>query len=325
MLIGGKHWGPHKGWCFFAVVALVGMSVAYFLVARGAGEWPGGASAIGFWYGVAGGLIILFECFLYVRKNYLRAWRIGRTQGWLRAHIWLGLLTIPLLVYHSGFRLGGALSMWLMILLFVVVASGVWGLVLQSVLPQKMLDEVPAETIYGQIDHIAGLMSKDAERLVLATCGPAEGESPIEAITEEAERASGVVPLTIGAVRSAGRVQGKVLMTRAAVTPVAGAEPLRVFFHETLNPYLKDGKKARSPLAQGSRAEAMFQTLRTRLPPEAHATLGILENLCEQRRQLDVQARLHFWLHNWLLIHLPLSAALLVLMIVHVFVALKYL
>jgi hypothetical protein len=39
---------------------------------------------------------------------------------------------------------------------------------------------------------------------------------------------------------------------------------------------------------------------------------------------MDDQARIHFWLHNWLWIHLPLSIALIVLMFVHVFFALKY-
>ena len=33
---------------------------------------------------------------------------------------------------------------------------------------------------------------------------------------------------------------------------------------------------------------------------------------------------MHRWLHNWLIIHLPLSVALVILMFVHVWVALKY-
>src|SRR5689334_5062014 len=104
------NWPVHKSWCLIALALFSGMSVLYLGLGLGSSEWPGGASLVGFCYGVAGGLIILFECFLYVRKKYLRAWRIGRTQVWLRAHIWLGLLTVPLLVYHSGFRLGGTLS-----------------------------------------------------------------------------------------------------------------------------------------------------------------------------------------------------------------------
>ena len=46
--------------------------------------------------------------------------------------------------------------------------------------------------------------------------------------------------------------------------------------------------------------------------------------MCEERRQWDRQARLHFWLHNWLWVHFPLSVALVVLMFVHIWAALKY-
>jgi hypothetical protein len=49
-----------------------------------------------------------------------------------------------------------------------------------------------------------------------------------------------------------------------------------------------------------------------------------MEELCERRRQLNVQRRLHFWLHNWLWLHLPLSLALLALLVGHVFWALRY-
>ena len=38
-----------------------------------------------------------------------------------------------------------------------------------------------------------------------------------------------------------------------------------------------------------------------------------LQAICEERRQLAVQRRLHHWLHGWLLIHVPLSYALLLL------------
>src|SRR5437879_5500895 len=136
-------------------MAAAGASFWYFWSSAGRADWPGGSSIPGFTFGIVGGLICIFELLLWWRKK-VRTWRIGRTQVWLRAHIWLGLLSVPLLVYHSGFRLGGTLSTVLMVLLFVVVASGIWGLVLQQVIPRRMLDEIPAETIYGQIDRLAG-------------------------------------------------------------------------------------------------------------------------------------------------------------------------
>jgi hypothetical protein len=49
-----------------------------------------------------------------------------------------------------------------------------------------------------------------------------------------------------------------------------------------------------------------------------------LENICEEERQLIRQRRLHAWLHGWLLTHIPLSFALLVLAIIHIVTALRY-
>jgi hypothetical protein len=240
---------------------------------------------------------------------------------WLRAHIWLGLLSVPLLVYHSGFRFGGPLSTVLLVLFLAVIASGIWGLIVQQRLPKSMLHEVPAETIYSQIDHIVAQLAEESERLVLATCGPASGETPPAAAEEEAA-ATGF--LTIGAVRVAGRVQGKVLQTRVPSQPVPGTEALRRFFIERARPYLLEGNRSGSQLRFPARSQGLFSNLRTLLPPEAHETVDALEGACDQRRELDRQARLHFWLHNWLWVHLPLAAALIVLMLIHTVVAIKY-
>ena len=59
-------------------------------------------------------------------------------------------------------------------------------------------------------------------------------------------------------------------------------------------------------------------------PVAAHDVLRDLEEICEERRQLLVQRRLHLWLHTWLLAHVPLSFAFLVLAAVHSVISLRY-
>ncbi len=49
-----------------------------------------------------------------------------------------------------------------------------------------------------------------------------------------------------------------------------------------------------------------------------------LAALCEESRQLEVQMRLHRWLHGWLFVHAPISFALLVLTAFHIWFALSY-
>jgi hypothetical protein len=321
VLIDRDNWPLHRPWIVVVVLAAVAASIWYFLVSAGTEGWPGGSSVPGFTFGVLGGLICLFEMLLWWRKK-VRTWRIGRAQVWLRAHIWLGLLSVPLLVYHSGFRFGGPLSTVLMVLFLIVIVSGVWGLVMQQLLPRTMLHEVPAETIYSQIERVVDQLAAESERLVLMTCGPEPGKEAAAAAAEEEGAATGFI--TIGAVRVAGSVQGKVLQTRVPSQTVPGTEALRNLFAERIRPYLLYGRRSGSPLRFPERSAGLFRNLRTLLSPAAGAAVDALEEAVDQRRELDRQARLHFWLHNWLWLHLPLAAALIVLMVIHTVVAIQY-
>jgi len=49
-----------------------------------------------------------------------------------------------------------------------------------------------------------------------------------------------------------------------------------------------------------------------------------LEDICDEARQLTCQEQLHRWLHGWLLVHIPLSLALILLGAVHAVMALRY-
>ncbi len=322
VLIGRRHFAPHRGWAGVVVLVTLAAIAWYAVAGLRSDRWPGGSSLPGFVFGIAGGALIFFEFLLWPRKRY-RSVRIGRAQLWLRAHIWLGLLTVPLIVLHSGFIFGGWLSTWLMILFAIVIASGIFGLAMQQFLPRKILDEVPAETIFSQIDRISRLACLSAEELVLSACGPDPAgrklESDDEAVVDE-----GVNYVAIGAVRGSGHVQGKVLQTQRFGEVIENTELLRDTFYTTIAPYLEHGRKSGSPLAQMLYARRFFQTLEAQLNPAVLPVINSLQELCEQRRQLDRQAWLHFWLHSWLCVHLPLSVALVVLMFVHIFVALKY-
>ncbi len=323
MLIDSRNIGRHAPWIAFLIIATAGSLVWFLAQGRGAPEWPGGGSPPGFTFGVAGGLLILFEFALWGRKK-VRSWRIGRVQDWMIAHIWLGLLTVPLLVLHSGFRWGGSLSTVLMILFLVVIASGIWGLLLQQYIPSRMLSQVPAETIHSQINRMVLFMADDAHRLVEATCGPLPGEEAEPVETSATSSGAPVSHITVGAVQTVGNVSGKVLLTTVLKAAVPGSEPLRELYRTSIRRYLIEGRKSGSPLAIPSKAEFIFADIRTRLPLATRETIDFLENLCDQRRQLDRQDRLHRLLHNWVIVHLPLSVALVALMAVHIWVALKY-
>ncbi len=307
MLVDRSNWPSHRPWAIAVGLVTLGACVWFTLASQGEADWPGGSSVAGFTFGVLGGLIILFEFALWLRKH-VRVWPIGSAQAWLRAHIWLGLLCLPLLVLHSGLRLGGLLSTTLMALLVAVISSGVWGLILQNILPRRRRDELPGETVYAQRECMAARLTAEADRLVNAACGV-----PVVcavASTGEADPFPSIV------------LEGNFPGPLATPSLVAESEPLADFYRDQVAPFLRDG--ATGSLVHPGQAVRQFQERRRRLPAAAHAIVDALERFCEERRQWDRQVRLHFWLHSWLWMHFPMSVALVVLMLVHAVVALRY-
>jgi len=100
--------------------------------------------------------------------------------------------------------------------------------------------------------------------------------------------------------------------------------PLRRFYLDEMRPFLERPKQRGRPLADTAKARAVFSGLRTLLPATAHVALSDLEDICDEARQLTRQERLHRWLHGWLLLHIPLSLALILLGAIHAVMALRY-
>jgi len=251
---------------------------------------------------------VLFEAALNLRKR-VPTWRIGRAETWLKGHIWMGLLTIPFVLFHSGFRFGGTLAVALSLVLLLVVISGAFGLALQQYLPRLMTRLAPGETIYEQIPHVISHLRVEAYEIVAAVCGAVP-----EAAEERAESER---------VRANPRRARQVLGWREAAEPAEGSMPLRNFYLETVRPFLQgDGRTG--PLADPAQTESIHTALRRALPGPLHESGADLVAIAEERRDLAVQRRLHFLLHGWLFVHVPLTAAALVLLGAHVVLALRY-
>jgi hypothetical protein len=324
-----ENWPKHRPWAISTAAILVGC-ICWYLVfgfqsGEGEWEWPGGASPPGFAFGVVGGAIILFEMLLWPRKYLWRGRRLGRTKYWMLAHIWLGTLSMPLLLLHGGFHFGlgrsvlAAVLMWLMLFVFL---SGLLGAALQHILPRVMLDQIPAETIYGQIRDVLAHYRREAQDIVEAICGTLEKGTQSPGLGTAGDIA---MPFRVGgSILSTGPVQGKVVTTDARLTIVPGSESLQIFFRDHVDPYLTAKSGTSLPLGRTGKARALFHELKLRIKPETHIAIERLQELCDQRRQFDLQARLHRLLHFWMAAHLALSVAVLVLMFVHAYLGLEY-
>jgi hypothetical protein len=431
-----------------------------------------GGTPLGLWFGAISLGIFIFAALLSLRKK-IPLWRVGTVQRWLRAHIWLTLLTIPLILLHSGFRLGGTMTTLLMALYAIVMVSGIYGLFLQHLMPRLMKERLPAETVFEQIPHIRTQLAAAAEKMrdsfkpappkkPAAAGAPASSASksatagaPVMASTKgelstpvaRAKSATGsavtAAPVAAAATTASAApaakaaepeaAPGPASAANAAVTPAppkaetigtptarvqsdppgapvaraevpAGDEPapsppvappaaaagvsaektpaapapaeaapkaappapaaakpaapaaakpaapvaakpatapkpaakpalpadpaseavLVEFIDRQILPYLRARRGDRMRLNNPRFSDDTFRFVKLRVAEAYRSRVEEIQNWCDERRMLDLQVRLHHWLHAWLFIHVPFSFLLLMLTIWHAFVTLFY-
>jgi hypothetical protein len=269
----------HRKWLAASLIILGVSTAIYVPYAARAPQGPSGGSALGLTFGIIGSAFMLFAGLLAGRKKF-PIWRLGRAQAWMRGHLWLGLLSLPIILFHAGFRFGGPLTSALMWLLIIVVASGLFGALLQHYMPHMMTTQVPSETIFEQIQHVRDQLVVGADETIAAAEASATAEEP--------------------------------------------AAPLADFYRREMRPFLESRGKRHQLLSNPDRSRSTFEGLRMLLPLGLQDAAKRLEQICEEERQLRRQSLLHHWLHGWLMLHIPLSFALLLLGVVHAITALRY-
>lgn len=424
-----------------------------------------GGTPLGLWFGSISLAIFIFAALLSLRKK-IPLWRVGTVQRWLRAHIWLTILTIPLVILHSGFRFGGGMTTFLMVLYGIVMVSGFYGLFLQHIMPRLMKERLPAETVFEQIPHIRSQLAAAAEKMrdsfkpappkkadaaapapsaskavaapaaVMASTkgelstpvaraksatGSAETAAPVAAAASIASAApaakaaqsetapappsipnAAVTPAapkveTIGTPtarvqsdppgapvarsdvpagdqpapsppvappapaekavaapppastpgETPGGPTGKMPVPPAAKPPPPAATPkpaaapkpaakpaapadpaseavLIEFIERQILPYLQARRGDRMRLNNPRFSDDTFRFVKLRVSEGYRSRVEEIQGWCDERRMLDVQVRLHHWLHGWLFVHVPFSFFLLMLTIWHACVTLFY-
>ena len=445
----------HVPWIIFVLLATIGASILYVgnfhpawlpswlplppsLIQKTTEHHTVGGTPLGLWFGTISLAIFLFAVLLSLRKK-IPLWRVGTVQRWLRAHIWLTVLTIPLVILHSGFRFGGAMTTFLLVLYAVVMVSGFYGLFLQHLMPRLMKARLPAETVYEQIPHIraqlaaaagkmrdsfkpappkkldAGAPASSASKTVTAPAaamastktgietpaaraksvtGSAATAAPVTAATAAPAETSPVPsPIPNAAVNPAlpkvetigtptARVQSDppgapvvrsevpagdqpapspaVAPAAAAAAPAPAAPPtpapapkpapavakpaapakppakpvpppdpeseeiLVEFIERQVLPYLQARRGDRMRLNNLRFSDDTFRYVKLRVAEGYRSRVEEIQTWCDERRMLDVQVRLHHWLHGWLFVHVPFSFLLVMVTIWHAFVTLFY-
>src|SRR5215472_7366898 len=300
----------HRNWFIASAIGLGAAVAIYIPYSVHSSQAPRGGSAVGLIYGSVGFAFMLFAGLLGLRKKF-PIWRVGKAQTWMRGHLWLGFASFPLILLHGGFHFGGPLTRVLMWLFIIVFASGILGAALQHFLPRLQTAQLPMETIYEQIGRVRGQLAEEAARLIDESCAALEGEVSSASERQRAAAAAAGANWDV-TVASGMQVDGQ------------AAEELRRFFRVEFQPYVEKTGARGARLGDPARAQAMFRQLRVLFPPSLHWNIDDLENICEEKRQLDRQERLHKALHGWLLVHIPLSYALLLLGAWHAIMAVRF-
>jgi hypothetical protein len=281
----------HRRWFASTVILAAGALALYWWLSPLGGL--SGGSLAGLWYGIIGSALMIYAGLLAALRKVPSWWWIGSRKVWLKGHIWLGLLSGVLILCHSGFHWGGLLERALWVVFGLTLFTGIFGLFFQQFLPRMITTRVASEAPYEQIPHLCKIMARKADRLMASTW--------------EVD------------------VKGTILSVAASQMGVGAKVQLQEFYESQVLPFLSGPFRRSALLAKPLQAENAFSRLKA-LPglAEVKAQIEEMELLCSERRQLAEQERLHRLLHGWLLLHVPLSVALLVLGVAHAVVSLYY-
>lgn len=103
------------------------------------GTWPG------YFFGVSAALLVVWLAWLGIRKR--RYDSSTSTQAWLSAHVYLGCSVVVLASLHCGFELGWNTHSLAYGLMWVVVGSGIYGVIVFNRAPARLTDAMGDGTL----------------------------------------------------------------------------------------------------------------------------------------------------------------------------------
>ena len=257
-------------------------------------EPANGGTSLGYTLGTVGALMILWFTGFGIRKRRYAS-TLGTVQGWLSAHVYLGIALVIIVLLHTGFQYGFNVHTLALALMMLVVASGLYGVFVYSKYPQRISenrDGANRSELVGQLGDIDRRSRRVAENL------PQEFQELVS---------SGISRTLIGSsvwARLRGDDQSQVVLKRS----------------DDLEIVANPGQEA----ALDWLAEQQSRSG----DPETAATIGELSALIRNKRRLlkklNEDMRLQATIEVWLYAHVPLTAGLLVALIVHITTVFMY-
>ncbi|MEY3465491.1 MAG: hypothetical protein EBR15_02915 [Gammaproteobacteria bacterium] len=250
---------------------------------------PNGGTWLGYTLGTIGALLILWLTALGVRKRSYQS-AVGTVQGWVSAHVYLGLALIVVATLHTGFQFGWNVHTLAYVLMMTVIVSGLFGVVMYLRFPERLSANRSSQTREQMLQEIADL---DQRALRIAANLPAEFAEAIASNRDRTRIGGTVLDILRGRDRSQVSLAGDDGVLQVVPNP-----------------------------AQEHMLEWLGRQLSRSTDAERTRRIDELVNLMASRRSLlrrvIEDARIAGWLQVWLYVHVPITFALLGSLIAHV-------
>jgi hypothetical protein len=146
----------HRRMRWFKIALTVSLIAILGYVLADVKPRPSGGSWYGYTLGTIGALLIVWLALIGIRK---RAMTPGRwsLKAWTSAHVYLGLSLVIIATLHTGFQFGWNVHTLAYALMMLVIASGIYGIVVYSLLPAAMSNNRREMTTREMVDSLAAI------------------------------------------------------------------------------------------------------------------------------------------------------------------------
>lgn len=257
-------------------------------------EPPNGGTALGYTLGTLGALLIVWLAWFGVRKRQYSS-TAGTVQGWLSAHVYLGLALILVVLLHSGFQFGMNVHTLALVLMILVVLSGIFGVYMYIKYPLRLNENRQGAGRSDLVDQI-------------------------DDIDRRAKRVAGGLPRGYGELIHSGI--NRTVVGGSAWAMIAGRDNSQVVLPtgDDYTVVANPGQEA----ALDWLAEQQSRSMDAETAAKMTELSGLLRNKRKLLERLREDIRLQAMLEVWLYIHVPLSVGLLAALVVHIITVFLY-
>jgi hypothetical protein len=257
-------------------------------------EPANGGTVLGYTLGAIGTVLILWLTWFGIRKRRYAS-TVGTLQGWLSAHVYLGVALIVIVMLHTGFQFGWNVHTLAFVLMTLVILSGFFGVYVYMKYPERMSENrggAPRPELIDELEDIDRRSARVAEGL---------GADFFEFVS------SGVQRTQLGATlweRLMAHDSSQILLRQDGQTKIVGNAGQEAAL---------DWLAEQQSISRDADTAAAIAELS-----------ALIRNKRRLLRQLGEDLKLQATLEIWLYAHVPLTVGLLVAMFVHIVTVFLY-